>query len=401
MADPHSGILSGLNNPRDETLRRAALLLAGGSAAAIVVSVAVSQILLGAALLTLLLSRTRWRVPPVALPLAVFFAGTVIALLASPNPRAGLPQIRKFYIYLGLFAMCTTFRGAADARRLVLAWGMLAAASGAWSFVQFWLKHRQAAAEGSDFYLFYVANRVTGFMSHWMTFSAELMIAGLMLAALLLLGRERRAWWAALAVIGGGIAIAWTRSVWLGTIAGVVYLVAAWKPKWLFAAPALLAVLALVAPERVSSIWQPRGNVDSNSHRSVTFRTGIEMIKAQPLLGVGPEMVGREFERFVPADIPRPLPVGFYGHLHNFYLQYAAERGIPTALALLWLIGRALLDFVRAARGADTRSRWVFHGAIAVILAILVEGVFEHNINDAEVLTMFVAVLAMGYSSRA
>jgi putative inorganic carbon (hco3(-)) transporter len=267
--------------------------------------------------------------------------------------------------------------------------------------VQFWLKHRQAAAERSDFYLFYVANRVTGFMSHWMTFSAELMIAGLMLAALLLLGRERRAWWAALAVIGGGIAIAWTRSVWLGTIAGVVYLVAAWKPKWLFAAPALLAVLALAAPERVSSIWQPRGNVDSNSHRSVTFRTGIEMIKAQPLLGVGPEMVGREFERFVPADIPRPLPVGFYGHLHNFYLQYAAERGIPTALALLWLIGRALLDFVRAARGADTRSRWVFHGAIAVILAILVEGVFEHNINDAEVLTMFVAVLAMGYSSRA
>lgn len=386
----------------DGTLRRAALLLSGGSAAAILFSVAVSQILLGAALLTLILARESWRMPPVKLPLALFFAGTLAALAASPDPAAGVSQIKKFYLWWGgLIAIYTTFRGVLDARWLVMSWGVLGAASALWGFVQFFMKRQQAAAEGSEFYLFYVANRATGFMSHWMTFSAELMIAGLMLAALLLFGRERRMWWIALVAIAGGIGIGWTRSVWLGTAVGGAYLVAVWRPKLLLFTPVLAVALYVAAPERVSSIWQPRGTVDSNTHRTVTFRTGIEMIQDHPWLGLGPEMVGRQFEKYIPADVQRPLPDGFYGHLHNFYLQYAAERGIPTLLALLWLIGKVLVDFSRAARHADSSRQWLFHGAIAAILAVLVEGLFEHNINDAEVLTMFVSTVAMGYSSRA
>jgi len=37
----------------------------------------------------------------------------------------------------------------------------------------------------------------------------------------------------------------------------------------------------------------------------------------------------------VPADVRRPLPDGWYGHLHNIYLQFAAERGILTASYVL------------------------------------------------------------------
>ena len=39
----------------------------------------------------------------------------------------------------------------------------------------------------------------------------------------------------------------------------------------------------------------------------------------------------------------------------------------------------------------------MLHGAIAMILAILAEGVFEYNLGDSEVLTIFLAVLAFGY----
>ena len=42
-------------------------------------------------------------------------------------------------------------------------------------------------------------------------------------------------------------------------------------------------------------------------------------------------------------------------------------------------------------------ARFVLHGAIAVILAILAEGFFEYNLGDSEVLTMFLAVLGFGY----
>ncbi len=77
---------------------------------------------------------------------------------------------------------------------------------------------------------------------------------------------------------------------------------------------------------------------------------GWQMIKAHPLLGVGPEQVGPEHLEYLPPGTRLPLPSGYYGHLHNIYIHYAAERGVPAMLALMWLIGRALLDFVRALR---------------------------------------------------
>ena len=109
--------------------------------------------------------------------------------------------------------------------------------------------------------------------------------------------------------------------------------------------PVLIALVLMANPfairERVLSIMRPRAELDSNEHRVVTRRIGIEMIKAHPLLGVGPEQVGKQYERYIPADVSRPLPDGYYGHLHNIYIHYAAERGVPAMLALLWMVGQA------------------------------------------------------------
>ena len=55
------------------------------------------------------------------------------------------------------------------------------------------------------------------------------------------------------------------------------------------------------------------------------------MIRAHPILGLGPEQVGKVFLAYVPPDILSPLPKGWYGHLHNIYLQFAAERGLPAS----------------------------------------------------------------------
>jgi len=152
--------------------------------------------------------------------------------------------------------------------------------------------------------------------------------------------------------------------------------------------------------QRAVSIVRPKKNTDSNDFRFVCWRTGMVMIRQHPILGLGPEEVRAHFMDYVPADIPRPLPVGAYIHLHNFYLHYAAERGIPSLLFLLWMFAWMLWDYWRALRrlppGPSTR-RFLLHGAIAVVLAVLVEGGFELNIGDSEVLAMFLAVAACGY----
>ncbi|MBC8165451.1 MAG: O-antigen ligase family protein [Bryobacteraceae bacterium] len=301
----------------------------------------------------------------------------------------------------------TALRGMEDVRRILLIWTGLAAASGLWSIGQFWQKYSQAQALHQDFYLYYVANRVTGFMSHWMTFSAQMMVAGLMLAALIMCrgAMKRRLWLIpALVIIAVSIVIAQTRSVWLGTTLGMLYLIVTCRPKFLIAVPLLAVAGWMIAPtairERVLSMYRPHGQTDSNDHRRVTFRTGLEMIKSHPWFGLGPEIPKRDFELYIPADITRPLPTGFYGHLHNVYLQYAAERGIPTLLAFLFMIGTIIVDFARSLRRLpreESFRRAVLHGALAALIGLLAEAFLEHNLNDSEVLTMFLVIVVSGY----
>ena len=387
-------------------IQRAPFYLTCASVIAILFSIAASQILLGLAFAALLISGAKMRLPPIKLPLAIFVAGTILSLLFSVDPRSGTPQIRKFFVFLILLLVYSTFKSIAEIRAVVLIAGGVAALSAARSLFQFLQKYNESQELHQHFYEYYVGERITGFMSHWMTFGGEEMIVLLLLAAFLFFSHESRwkaAGWICAGVLILSLVLGLTRSIFLlGLPVGLIYLLWFWH-RWLvlvLPAGALAGVLAF-APirERVTSIVQPHGETDSNLHRTITRRTGLEMIRAHPLLGLGPEQVKAQFNDYVPADIQRPLPRGWYGHLHNIYLQYAAERGIPTLLALLWLIGKVLLDFAKGLRASapGAEARFVLHGAIAVILAILAEGFLEYNLGDSEVLTMFLAVLGFGY----
>jgi len=397
-------------------LSRAALYLTCGSAIAILISIAASQILLALALVALLLSGTRLRFPPIKLPLAVFIGWTALAVLLSADPRSGTPQIRKLILFVVLLLVLSTFRDLPQVRAIVLLWGSVASVSALISFYQFWQKYRhwQVESNGKSFYDFYVSERITGFTSHWMTFGGEEMTVVLMLLAFVFFSRERK-WkplgWAAVAILAVSLVLGMTRSIFLlGLPLGVCYLVWFWRRWLLLLAPVALGIAMLIGPlrERIFSAFQPHGDTDSNMHRVILRRTGWEMIKAHPLFGVGPEQMkpppGKPtsplFESYIPADIDKKhLPEGWYGHLHNIYLQYAMERGIPGLLALLWMIGKMFRDFVLGLRRRDlpSEARFVLHGAIAVIIGILAEGFFEYNLGDSEVLTMFLNVVAFGY----
>jgi O-antigen ligase len=386
-------------------LGRIAFYLTCGSAVSILFSIAVSQTLMALAFAAFLFSGLPFKLPPIKLPLALFMIGTVISLLASVDPRSGTPQIRKFFVFLILLLISSTFRRTAEVRGVVLAWSFVASLSALRSLFQFGQKYRESVEAHQNFYQYYVGERITGFMSHWMTFGGEEMVVLLMLAAFLFFSvttKWKTAGWICGAILLLSLVLGMTRSIFLlGMPLGMLYLLWFWH-RWLVVAVpvAAVAVLLSVTPlrERAASILQPHGETDSNMHRTITRRTGLEMIKAHPLLGLGPEQVKAQFDRWVPADIPRPLPDGWYGHLHNIYLQYAAERGIPTMLCMMWLIGKLLFDFIqRLRRGVRGDERFILHGAIAVILAILAEGLLEYNLGDSEVLTMFLCVAAFGY----
>jgi O-antigen ligase len=395
-----------MNTP-EPLLLRSARWLAFASAVGILFGIAFSQIFLALAFAALLASGAKLRLPRIWLPLVLFMAGTLISLAFSEHPASGLPQIRKFYVFLELLVVFSLVRSLRMVRWLFLTWAGIAVITAVHGYVQFAGKIREANRLGRNFYEFYVGERITGFTSHWNTYSAEEMFALIMLCAFLFFSAAaaRRLWlWIGCAVlIAVAILLGETRGIWIAAAVAALYLVWSWRRKLVLLLPVLLIVGYLGSPpalkDRFTSIFKPKG-VDSNEFRVVTWRTGIEMIKRHPLLGVGPERVKTDFEQYVPADIPRPLPSGWYGHLHNIYLHYAAERGIPTMLILMWLLIQILLDFGRGLQKlppGKSDQRFLLHGAIAAVLATMAEGFVELNLGDSEVLTMFLVVVACGY----
>ncbi len=389
-------------------LERAALWSAIGSAGAASASIAVSQILLGLSLALMLvllaLRRTTLRLPTGWPLLAFFVSWTVLSWLVNGHFHEGVPQIKKFYVLLIVVVVATLFRGLRDARWVMMLWMALCGLSSLWGLGQFWHKWHAAQAAGTNFYLAYVAARITGFNSHWMTFSQQLMLGLLAGVAFVLWDRSTAAKWKRAAAVSVpvcmvAIILAMTRGVWFATSAALLYLLWSWR-RWAVLVLPLIAVVAFsVGPQglrdRVISIGKPHGETDSNSHRYVCFRTGVEMIKAHPLFGLGPEMPGIAFNQYIPADIRRPLPDGFYGHLHNIYTQYAAERGIPAMLAmvgfLLWNLGlwaRALVRLPRDGASSLHDSAWLLRAGVAMIAGILITGLFDHDLGASAILAM-------------
>lgn len=388
---------------------RILLVVAIAAAALIHISIAASQILLGLGVLLLLIFRQKLEFPRVWIPLAAFFLWTALADVLSPDPWGGRAQIRKFFVFLFIPLIYGVFaRQFEKVFWLMAAWTAAASASGILGLAQFLWKYEHEKSAPAGFYISYLQRRITGFEGHWMTFGAlELSVLSLLLAQYFFSSRRMPAWaYLSVPILAAAILLGWTRGIWIATIAALVYLVWCWRPKMIWIVPAAAILALVVSPpstrQRFVSLVNPREDVDSNRFRYVTFWTGVEMIKAHPWFGLGPEQIRRQFDSYVPANIQRPLPVGYYGHLHNIYVQYAAERGIPGLLFMMWFIGLSLWDCLKGIlRVAKARSQQLFalHGSIAVTIGILVGGLFEHNLGDSEVLMMFVCVVALGYAA--
>jgi len=382
--------------------------LAFASAVAILLNLTASETLLALSLLALVASRARLRLPRVWVPLSLFLAGTVLSLIFSPAPRDGLVQLKKILVYSALLVIFSTIRDPATARRLFQSWNAVAAAVAVLGVVQFARRWHEAHVLHVDFYQFYVTDRVTGTMRHWMTFAGQEMIVLLMLLSLLFFAQlDRKSvwlWLACAALLGTVLLLNETRTVWFGTGVAAAWLLWRWKPWAAAVGPAAIMLVIWLVPgpahDRFVSIFRPQKDIDSNEFRRIAFRTGLRMIEAHPILGIGLDETKYHFLDYLPPDTPRPLPSGFYQHLHNFYLQFAAERGIPTMLMMIWMLLMIVCDFLRALHklpGGRSDARFLLHGGIAAVIGIMISGIFEVNLNDSAVLTVFLIVVACGY----
>jgi O-antigen ligase len=185
-----------------------------------------------------------------------------------------------------------------------------------------------------------------------------------------------------------------TRNAWLGTLAGLVTLAFLRAPKTLWLLPAGAAALLVLGPARV--LDRLTVTDASSRDRYYMWQAGIDMIRDKPVFGQGPRMIQAVYPVYRWPEAPNPVTP----HLHNNALQIAAERGLPCLAWWLWLVAAVLADAWRELRRGAFGSGWVAAAAFALVVAVLVAGLFEYNFGDSEILMFVLLVSSLPYALR-
>jgi O-antigen ligase len=126
------------------------------------------------------------------------------------------------------------------------------------------------------------------------------------------------------------------------------------------------------------------------------LEAGMTMVAERPLFGLGPEMVERRYPIYRAPTAPRfEIP-----HLHNSFLQLAAERGVPALLAYLamtWASLRAMYRAYRREGGSRGARADLYLGGMLALLAFNIAGLFENNWGDTEVQRAALFLLVMPF----
>ena len=386
------------------------------------ISIAASQIFLAAAgiLYLIYFLRTRPRVlfPPVKLPLALFCILSIDSIFWAANPTAGWFAIRKLDLFLIWLLAMNLVVSAGHLRRLLQGMFLVSCVTSLVGIGQFVVQYRDLKAHHpGQLYHYLTSTRIHGFMGHWMHFGGQQMLVFVFLVGFLLLSKARKSkletrsseanhrissfefrvsvfWWIALALIALSIILNFTRGVWLGCFLAGIYLLAQWRPKWLWALPILLALAYVGAPslvrERVHLAMHPTEE-PALSIRLEMWRVALKMIRAHPWVGVGPNNIEEAYDLYLPKG--KTPELGYHSHFHNDFLQFGAERGLPCLAAWVWLMG-ALGWYTWKLRRQLSTQRWIADASLAAWMAFLVEGCFEFNFGTSPVLMAFLFVTA-------
>jgi len=248
--------------------------------------------------------------------------------------------------------------------------------------------------------------RATGFYDHWITYAESLQLIGsLALGLFVALPRKksRNAIMLGLAIAGicGALLLSVTRASWLSfLLSGILIAALGLSRRALIviaacAIPVVLAGLFVLHQKRNVGFFDQKD--DSIAWRQKIWREGFQLLTSNPrhlAIGVGMDSIKahwREWDLFEGGKLPM-------GHMHSDYLQIALERGVPTLIAWLILLGAygwTLWKTQRRVAKENWVERGIVLGALGGLLGFMSSGFVHYNWGDSEVVMIFYLIMGL------
>jgi O-antigen ligase len=153
------------------------------------------------------------------------------------------------------------------------------------------------------------------------------------------------------------------------------------------------AVVLIASPAEIQgrflSIFDP--GHPANVSRVNMWKTGLRIIMDHPLVGIGDVGTETVWDRYSDPGWQ------WEGHLHNNLIMWAVTLGLAGFLALVALFVKIWLEFAAIER--ELRTDWfggsLALGGMAVLAGFHINGLFEWNFGDAEIITILWAITGL------
>jgi len=341
-------------------------------------------------------------------PILIFLAVVLVAAIVGVNPGRSLLKIFGLWHIALVLILVNWIPDQTRLRHLIWILFGFAALNGIYGIVQHIIGGLDLLQFNRPERIFKIGDevRASGVFDHYMTFSGQMLLVGLLGAALLLFwaprGRTRWLLAGAVLVLLGAIWASFTRNAWVGLGAGLLTIVLFKERRVMIflVVGLLLAVTVLFLADRgfrtraVSTVKIKEG---STVERFEIWQGTRDMIKDHGLLGVGIGNFSTVFEQY-----RERYGVGSHSHAHNTLLQITAENGLVGLAAYLYLWYVFFREMIRKVRtSTDPFVQGVVIGTIGALVGFHIAGLFEYNFGDSEVNAMMWFVVGLGLAVKA
>ncbi len=182
---------------------------------------------------------------------------------------------------------------------------------------------------------------------------------------------------AEMALILVALLFTYSNGAWVALLTGIVAFVywvgsQRYRLLWLIIIAFIALFILVLFPSQLATQLQRASAPNEFSMRLGAWETGIRVMEAFPLFGVGlggQAYLIRANPYVVPAQVI-PLP-----HPHDTYIQWGAMAGIPVMVIFLLLLGYAFWCSWGNWRAVDIRYRPLLGGGITALIALSINSV--------------------------